>query len=332
MELVPIKLLKNGPVKRSLLNISGESAKIDMNDFLESKIETLELARKLMAIEDASEMAKKYLQAEGLFERIGEDIKRETGRNFTFTCKKPGKSKTGLEYVLMEWKANGADFGHYGMARVEHGNDGKGKAVVYDSMTNIESSFANTLKKNYGGKYKVTTRRNLGKPQPTGGEVMNDLNLFKQKYKNYIKGFSRQKVEDAFLLSQFDELSQHHFCYVESFISMMIDLGMSNPGPKDPRIRLLYVKYVVWALIHKYVPKSRRNTPQWKYFKTNFPYIITSRTLNNKLLGMRMGEFQVLSKNRDIRFDVRKLALPTNVDNTWSFKKILDGAYRFTSK
>jgi hypothetical protein len=332
MELVPIKLLKNGPVKRSLLNISGESAKIDMNDFLESRIKTVELARKLMAVEDASEMAKKFLQVDGLFEKMGDDIRRETGKDFTFTCKNPGKSKTPLEYVLMEWKANGADFGHYGMARVEHGNEGKGKALVYDSMTNIDSSFANTLKRNYGSKYKVTTKRNLGKPQPTGGEVMNDLNLFKQKYKNLIKGLSKETLENAFLLSQFDELSQHHFCYVESFISMMIDLGMANPGPKDPRLRLAYVKYVAWALIHKYVPKSQRNTPQWKYFVTNFPYIITTRTSNNKLLGMRMGEFQVLPKNGDIKFGIKKLALPTNVDNTWSFKKIMNRAYRFVSK
>src|SRR5210317_1909973 len=113
MDLVPIKLLNNGPTKRNLLNIAGENAKIDMNDFLESRIRTDKISRQLMAIEDASEMAKKYLHRKGIFEKIGEDIKRETGKEFTFTCKRNTKTKKPLEYIMMEWKANEADFGHY---------------------------------------------------------------------------------------------------------------------------------------------------------------------------------------------------------------------------
>jgi hypothetical protein len=318
MELVPIKLLKNGPIKRNLLNIAGENAKIDMNDFLESRILKDKTSRQLMAIEDASEMAKKYLHQKGLFERIGEDIKRETGKEFTFTCKKNTKPKKPLEYIMMEWKANGADFGHYGMARVEHE---KGKAVVYDSMTNMGSSFENKFPSNYT----VTTKKTLGKPQPTGGEVMNDVESFVNKHKKLLKGFSKKEVEEIFLLSQYDELSQHHFCYVESFISMMVDLGLAKPGPKDPRERIAYVKRVMWALIHKYVPKSERNTVQWKYFITNFPYIMTSRSANNKLMRMRLGEFQVPPKN-GYKLTVKKIPLPDNIDHTWSFKKIMEWA------
>ena len=318
MELVPIKLLKNGPSKRNLLNIAGENAKIDMNDFLESRIMTDKISRQLMAIEDASEMAKKYLHEKGLFERIGENIKRETGKDFTFTCKKNTNPKKPLEYIMMEWKANGADFGHYGMARVEHG---KGKAVVYDSMTNVGSSFENKFPSNYT----VTTKKTLGKPQPTGGEVMNDVESFVNKHKKLLKGFSRDEVEQIFLLSQYDELSQHHFCYVESFISMMVDLGLAKPGPKDPRERIAYVKRVAWALIHKYVPKSERNTAHWKYFVTNFPYIMTSRSANNKLMRMRLGEFQVPPKN-GYRLAIKKIPLPDNIYRTWSFKKIMEWA------
>jgi hypothetical protein len=318
MDLVPIKLLKNGQTKRNLLNIAGENAKIDMNDFLESRIRTDKISRQLMAIEDASEMAKKYLHRKGLFEKIGEDIKRETGKEFTFTCKKNTKTKKPLEYIMMEWKANGADFGHYGMARVEHD---KGKAVIYDSMTNVGSSFENKLP----SKYTVTTKKTLGKPQPTGGEVMNDVQSFVNKHKQLLKGFSKEDIEQIFLLSQYDELSQHHFCYVESFISMMVDLGLAKPGPKDPRERIAYVKRVAWALIHKYVPKSERNTAQWKYFVTNFPYIMTSRSANNKLMRMRLGEFQVPPKN-GYKLGIRKISLSDNIDSTWSFKKIVEWA------
>jgi hypothetical protein len=318
MDLVPIKLLTNGPTKRSLLGVVGESAKIDMNDFLESRIEIDKTSRQLMAIEDASELAKKYLQSKGLFERIGEDIRRETGQRFIFTCKKPNKVKSPLEYVLMEWKANGADFGHYGMARVEHD---KGKAVIYDSMTNVGSSFEDK----FPSRYTVTTKKTLGKPQPTGGEVMNDVQSFVNKHKQLLKGFSKEDIEKIFLLSQYDELSQHHFCYVESFISMMVDLGLAKLGPKDPRERIAYVKRVAWALIHKYVPKSERNTAQWKYFVTNFPYIMTSRSSNDKLMRMRLGEFQVPPKN-GYKLDVKKIYLPGNIDRTWSFKKIMQWA------
>ena len=316
MDLVPIKLLKNGPVKTSLLRVVGETPKIDKNDFLESRIEIDKTSRQLMAIEDASEIAKKYLQADGLFERIGENIRRETGRNFTFTCKKPKKSRPPLEYVLMEWKSNGADFGHYGMARIEGD-----KAVVYDSMTNVGSSFENMFPSNY----KVTTKKTLGKPQPTGGEVMNDVESFANKHKSLLKGFSKNDIERLFVLSQYDELSQHHFCYVESFISMMVDLGLAKPGPKDPRERITYVKRVAWALIHKYVPKSERNTAQWKYFVTNFPYVMTSRSANNKLMRMRYGEFQVPPKN-GYKLTVKKIPLPSYIDRTWSFKKIMEWA------
>jgi hypothetical protein len=318
MDLVPIKLLKNGQTKRNLLNIAGENTKIDMNDFLESRIRTDKISRQLMAIEDASEMAKKYLHRKGLFEKIGEDIKRETGKEFTFTCKRNTKTKKPLEYIMMEWKANGADFGHYGMARVEHD---KGKAVIYDSMTNVGSSFENK----FPSKYTVTTKKTLGKPQPTGGEVMNDVQSFVNKHKQLLKGFSKEDIEQIFLLSQYDELSQHHFCYVESFISMMVDLGLAKPGPKDPRERIAYVKRVAWALIHKYVPKSERNTAQWKYFVTNFPYIMTSRSANNKLMRMRLGEFQVPPKN-GYKLGIRKISLSDNIDSTWSFKKIMEWA------
>src|SRR6056300_478195 len=208
MDLVPIKLLKNGPVKTSLLRVVGETPKIDKNDFLESRIEIDKTSRQLMAIEDASEIAKRYLQVDGLFERIGENIRRETGKDFTFTCKRNTKAKKPLEYIMMEWKASGADFGHYGMARVEHN---KGKAVVYASMTNVGSSFENK----FPSRYTVTTKKTLGKPQPTGGEVMNDVQSFLNKHKQLLKGFSKEDIEQIFLLSQYDELSQHHFCYVE---------------------------------------------------------------------------------------------------------------------
>ena len=97
MSLIPIKLLKNGVSKNTLLNLKNESSEIDTIDYIESRIETNPQARKLLAIEDASEMAKLYLHKSGLFEKIVRDIKGETGKEFTFQCKKTKAMKVSYQ-------------------------------------------------------------------------------------------------------------------------------------------------------------------------------------------------------------------------------------------
>ena len=58
MSLVPIKLIKNISTRNRLLKVKEETPEIDKNDYIESRITTNARARNLMAIEDASEMAK----------------------------------------------------------------------------------------------------------------------------------------------------------------------------------------------------------------------------------------------------------------------------------
>ena len=84
MSLIPIKLLKNGTTKNTLLNLKNETSEVDTDDYIESRIMTNSRARKLLAIEDASEMAKLYLHKKGVFEKIAADLKKETGKDFTF--------------------------------------------------------------------------------------------------------------------------------------------------------------------------------------------------------------------------------------------------------
>lgn len=62
MILVPIKLLKNKTNRNRLLKIKGENDEIDVDDYIESRINTNRRAKNLLAIEDASEIAKYYLQ------------------------------------------------------------------------------------------------------------------------------------------------------------------------------------------------------------------------------------------------------------------------------
>jgi len=77
-------MLKNGVTKNTLLNLKKESSEIDTTDYIESRILTDSRAKKLLAIEDASEMAKKYLHKGGIFEKIMWDIKNETGKILRF--------------------------------------------------------------------------------------------------------------------------------------------------------------------------------------------------------------------------------------------------------
>jgi len=329
MSLTPIKLLKNKPIRDRLLRLKGETAEIDANDYLESRMETNVRARGLMAIEDASEMAKKYLHAGGVFERIIRDIKKETGKNITFSCRKTRNMtslpmKKGTEYMMMEWTpGNGTNFGHYAMVRVDHNDK---KVYIYDSMANQGSAFEEYFVNAYNNNYSVKTLNRIGKPQPTGGDVTNSIKDFKKKYKNELKRYKPVTIKKMFEISQYDELSQHHFCYVESFISLMVDLGFTKPGYKDPRDRIVYIKRVIWGLIHKYVPKTKRTSAQWKYFVTYFPYIMMTRTQSGEYLKMKDGEFQVPPVSGDVKYTIKKLRLRGDIDSSWSMKQIVTWA------
>jgi len=316
MNLIPIKMLKNGVTKNTLLNLKKESYEIDTTDYIESRILTDSRAKKLLAIEDASEMAKKYLHKGGIFEKIMWDIKNETGKNFTFRCVKTNamkvKKRGSLEYILMEKSYdNGA--GHYGMARVNH-MERSGR--FFDSMMKSESDFKNPLEKALTKRYTLTESKN--KLQPTGGFVAGSLEEFKEP--NYSGGVPKKVLDEAYELSQYDELSQHHFCYVESLLAMMNDLGHGDPGPGDPRDRLTFVKRVVWGLIHKYIPKTSRRSAQWRYFVTNFPYILETRGPNGKRLRMVRGYVQV----PPYTVTLKKLNLRGDIDDSWSLKRIVD--------
>ena len=316
MSLIPIKLLKNGTTKNTLLNLKNESSEIDTDDYIESRIMTNSRARKLLAIEDASEMAKLYLHKKGIFEKIADDLKKETGKDFTFHCKKTKtmkvKKKSDIEYVMMEIAYDNST-GHYGLAKVNHKNK---TARLYDSMMKDESDFKAPLEKVLTKSYNVTESKN--KLQPTGGFVAGSFEEFKEP--NYSSGVPKRLLEDAYELSQYDELSQHHFCYVESLLVMMNDMGHGDSGPGDPRDRLTFVKRVIWGLLHKYVPKEKRRSAQWKYFVKNFPYIMETRSPMGKRLKMVRGYVQV----PPAVITLKKLNLRDDIDETWSLKEIID--------
>jgi hypothetical protein len=71
-------------MRSKLLKIKGETPEIDENDYIESRILTNKKASNLLAIEDASEIAKYYLHKKGVFERIAKDIKKESWEELPF--------------------------------------------------------------------------------------------------------------------------------------------------------------------------------------------------------------------------------------------------------
>jgi hypothetical protein len=131
-------------------------------------------------------------------------------------------------------------------------------------------------------------------------------------------------MEEAFVVSQYDELSQHHFCYMESFLALMVNLGMVKPGPQDPRERLEYVKKFIWGVIYKYVPKSNRGTVQWKYFEKHFPYILETMGSDGKRLPMIRGYVQVPPLKGSILYKLKKMRTRVDIDQSWTLKKIVD--------
>ena len=331
MDLVPIKLIRNRDVRNSLLRTKGETAEIDMSDYIESKMQTSLAARHLMAIEDAAEIAKQLLQRPGIFEQIGKDIKKEAGYDFKFQCRKtsamtkPSKNRNGTQYLHIAHTYPGGD-GHYALAKVDHNE----KTIkLFNSMGAGRTEFKNELRTVYGNRYTIRNRQSTF--QPTGGFVTTNTDNYKQLLKNTKVNIRNKKVlEKSFEISQYDELSQHHFCYIEAFIAMMNDTLGTPLGPKDPRDRLAFIKMVVWALIHKYTPPSNRTSLKWKYFEKNFPYFLRITDASNKrfkLNHIAQVPKVVNSVNVEkVRKSLVKLELPKSINSSWSLTQIMNWA------
>ena len=312
-DLVPVKLLPSGSDRSRLLRVIGEkSSTINKNDYIERLAGASfnnkpgHAAVHLLALENASEIAKKYLHAPGLFEQIMKDIIgtrgyishqiKTTKNNLNIQRKKYPQDHHENFILVSETFGNGS--GHYGLIHLQHTN---GKVRVYDSMYGDGASkFENVARKwtktngtpragqpwdipavrsIFGCKAKVRNiaggNINTIQVQPSGGFVSsNYTNFLNENYNGQGRnGFGKQierlygKVvaKGAFRLSQFDELSQHHFCYMESIYAMMLAIGLTkNPGPNDPRKRISFIKKFIWGMVHKYTPRSKRTTPEWK--------------------------------------------------------------------
>src|SRR6056300_1193892 len=155
---VPVKLLPASSNRTQLLRDIGENTtRFNQNDYIEKRAGEMVEAGKmgnsaitLLAIENASEVAKTYLHATGMFEKMMKDV-IGTRENMTYQVSSSKNNlniqrKSGAQenFVLVEQKfGNGT--GHYGLIHLKHQN---GQVTVYDSMYDSDlSNFVNVAKK-----------------------------------------------------------------------------------------------------------------------------------------------------------------------------------------
>ena len=361
---VPVKLLPAGSNRTQLLKAIGEkSVNFDQNDFIEKLAgqkakegKMTHAAVRLLAIENASEIAKTYLHAPGMFEQIMKDIigtrenisyQIKTTKNNLNISRKPGVYEN---FILVDDKFNNGT-GHYGLIHLQHKN---GKVNVYDSMYGRGSAFEKVAKKwtskttwnvpkirsIFGCKAKVRNRSDgsidVIQVQPTGGFIAtNYTNFLNENYNGLgtngngtkiLKSYGETIAKGAFRLQQYDEMSQHHFCYMESIYAMMLAIGLTeNPGPNDPRKRIAFIKKFIWGMIHKYTPKSERGTAKWKYFSKTFPYIMTTQSKTGKSLRLWRGAVQL--PDDDGTFSTKTMGTSwkgyDKIDPSWSLVDVL---------
>ena len=361
---IPVKLLPAGSNRTQLLNAIGErNVRFNQNDYIEKLAgrkanegksgKGQHAAITLLAIENASEIAKSYLHVTGMFEKMMGDV-IGTRENMTYQVKSSKNNlniqrKSGAQenFILVEQKfGNGT--GHYGLIHLKHRN---GKVNVYDSMYDSDlSNFVNVAKKwapqarswnspkirsILGCKAKdvegwsVPTKKL--QVQPTGGFVATNYNNFLNEENNGFgirikKQYGETVAKGAYKLSQFDEMSQHHFCYMESIYAMMLAVGLTNnPGPNDPRKRLAFIKKFIWGMIHKYTPKSKRRTAKWKYFSKTFPYIMATQSKTGKSLRLFRGAMQLPDNNGEFSTKTLKMSWSgyDKIDPSWSLEDVL---------
>jgi hypothetical protein len=362
--LVPIKFLPASRDRNRLLKVTQDTLKVDNSDFIERRAAAQiasgksHVAIPLLAIENASEIAKTYLQAPGIFEQIMQDIIGDR-KNVSYRIKTTKNNLTirrqvGVplqEFVLTDERFNNGA-GHYGLIHLNHRT---GKINVYDSMyapgasvfertasrwTNGNTWQPPSGRSIFGCKVKLVSYGNkfVKQPvQPTGGFVATNYTNFLNENWNgqgsngygikIQREYGKTVAEGAYRLQQYDEMSQHHFCYMESIYAMTLAMGLTtNPGPNDPRERLGFIKKFIWGMIHKYTPRSKRNTPEWKYFSKTFPYIITTVSRTGKPLRLFRATTQL--PDDDGSFRTRRTNFGwkgyDKIDPSWSITDVLN--------
>lgn len=312
--MIPIKLL---PDNKELLAFIEEDPTLDHDDFLEREvIHGSEDATKLLAIENATEIAKLFIQRhyKDIMKAISSESTKKEG--VVYRCKNTttlSRSNADMEYLHLEKDLEDENGGHGIYLRVDNL---KKRIHIWDSMGEDAylNEFEDAIRQTYPG-YRIYDK-SIGF-QPTGGFTQASSEQMASAM--YISG-EPGYIDRAWRVSQYDELSQHHFCYIEAFVSMAFDsLPMYRSGPEDPRERLRYIKKVVWGFVHKFYT-GPRDTAAWKYFEEHFPYYMTTWNSDGTRMRLRNDTFQIPKKEA---FVTRIECFETIDTSGWTVKDIL---------
>lgn len=313
--MTPIKLLREN---RELLAFIDETKTLDHDDYLEREVlHGSEDAKTLLAIENATEISKRFLQRHYLdiLRQISAECVKKDGRH-VFRCKNLDsltRTDADTEYVHLEADLDDGN-GHAIFIKVDNV---KKRVYVHDSMGEgaYLNDFDETLRRVYPGYAFVDRSREI---QPTGGFTQETPEQMASAM--YISGHPGY-LERAWEVSQYDELSQHHFCYVEAFAAMAFDaLSMHRGGPDDPRDRLRYIKRVTWGLVHRFYRGPHAQGPVWDYFTEHFPSYVSTWNEDGSRMLMKNDTFQVPRREGFLRRPERFDTVDTK---TWTIRAIL---------
>lgn len=293
----PVKLMKN---TASILNFMGEKKAIDKSDRTEVLMaQGNRLATQVMTLENASEIARLLLQAPGVFEAISNEIIKECKCNVNMNskCKLTSEplnsSRKGVEIIHLGTKLNKGGDGHYVGAIVNHRI---GKIYLSDSMGQLSGEtpvFINYLKRHFTN-YEVKNETNMIGYQPTGGFYPKTISQLKQRLLQKNITINDEKyLDQIFDISQYDELSQHHFCYIESFVYMCHKVMGTPLGPTLPRERVIFMKKVIYGLVHKFGLLNNKAESVKNYFERNFPYYLKFTTPSGNKINLKGGIFHI---------------------------------------
>lgn len=315
--MIPVKLLLNN---QKILEFIEEDSLLDESDYLEREVlNGSEVAKKLLAIENATEIAKRFIQRHyiDILKAIRAESKIKTSKIFRCkTVKNLSKTDYDVEFNHVEKELDGEQSGHAMYMKVDNVN----KTIhLWDSMGEgaYLNEFEDAISLSYPG-YKIFDESKSF--QPMGGFIQDGPEEFAlamniSKNSGYVKR--------AWHLSQYDELSQHHFCYIEAFVAMMFDnIPMKRVGPDDARERLRFIKKVVWGLIHKFYT-GRRDDDVWNYFTSHFPFYMTTWNTDGTKMKMKDGIFQIPTS---VKYITRVDMFKTVDTSEWSLKDILEWA------
>lgn len=293
----PVKLLTNG---QTILKFMKEKKAIDTSDRTEVLMKQGDkLATQVMTLENASEIARLLLQADGVFESISQAIIKECKCNATmsFACKLTSENhsskRSGIELIHLGTQLNKGGDGHYVGAIVNH----RVKNIyISDSMGQLSGEtpvFINYLKRHFSN-YNIKNETNITGYQPTGGFYPKTISQLKLRLaQKNIQINDEKYLDQIFEISQYDELAQHHFCYIESFVYMCHRLLGTPMGPTQPRERIVFIKKVIWGLVHKFGLLNKVPASVKTYFERNFPWYLKFTAVSGSNITLKSSIFHI---------------------------------------